>query len=61
MGVRDACGHIHWDLRWGSPWGHETCEGCAETGVRDARGHTHWDLRLSSAWGHEACEGFTEM
>ena len=22
----------HWDLRWSSLWGHETCEGCAKMG-----------------------------
>eukprot|EP00959_Pyramimonas_sp_CCMP1952_P038236 800201-Pyramimonas_sp.AAC.1 len=27
MGVRDACGLRHWDLRWSSLWGHEACEG----------------------------------
>ena len=25
------CEFRHWDLRWSSLWGHETCEGCAET------------------------------
>eukprot|EP00959_Pyramimonas_sp_CCMP1952_P452490 9466671-Pyramimonas_sp.AAC.1 len=56
MGVRDACGHTHWDLRRGPPWGHEACEGCADMGVRDACGHTHWDFRWSPLCGHEACE-----
>eukprot|EP00959_Pyramimonas_sp_CCMP1952_P047235 985723-Pyramimonas_sp.AAC.1 len=36
MRVRDTFGHTHWDLRWSSLWGHETCVGCAEMGVRDA-------------------------
>eukprot|EP00959_Pyramimonas_sp_CCMP1952_P038946 815554-Pyramimonas_sp.AAC.1 len=35
MGVRDACGHTHWDLRRSSPWGHGACEGCAEMGDDD--------------------------
>eukprot|EP00959_Pyramimonas_sp_CCMP1952_P081311 1698841-Pyramimonas_sp.AAC.1 len=21
------CGRRHWDLRWSSAWGHETCDG----------------------------------
>ena len=25
-----ACEVCHWDLRWSSLWGHETCEGCAK-------------------------------
>ena len=33
LGVRDACGHTHWDLRWSSLWGHETCEGCSDMEV----------------------------
>eukprot|EP00959_Pyramimonas_sp_CCMP1952_P296197 6195960-Pyramimonas_sp.AAC.1 len=33
--VRDACGRSHRGLRWGSLWGHETCEGNAETGDDD--------------------------
>eukprot|EP00959_Pyramimonas_sp_CCMP1952_P206074 4309267-Pyramimonas_sp.AAC.1 len=27
------CEPCHWGLRWGSVWGHETCEGCAEVGA----------------------------
>ena len=27
------CGLRRQDLRWSSPWGHETCEGCAEMGA----------------------------
>ena len=29
---RTACELRHWDLRWSSLWGHETCEGCAKMG-----------------------------
>ena len=61
MGVRDACGLRHWDLRWSSLWGHETSEGCAEMGVEDACGRWHLGLRWSSLWGHETCEGCAEM
>eukprot|EP00959_Pyramimonas_sp_CCMP1952_P293768 6144279-Pyramimonas_sp.AAC.1 len=28
--VDDACGRSHWNLRWSSLWGHETCEGHAK-------------------------------
>ena len=35
LGVADACGRSHRDLRWSSLWGHETCEGCAEIGDDD--------------------------
>ena len=31
LGGGDACEHPHWGLRWGSLWGHEACEGRAET------------------------------
>eukprot|EP00959_Pyramimonas_sp_CCMP1952_P123889 2590057-Pyramimonas_sp.AAC.2 len=27
-----ACEPCHWGRWWGSPWDHEACEGCAETG-----------------------------
>ena len=29
------CELRHWDLRWSSLWGHETCEGCADMGDDD--------------------------
>eukprot|EP00959_Pyramimonas_sp_CCMP1952_P063189 1320553-Pyramimonas_sp.AAC.1 len=56
MGVRDACGRQHWDLRWSPLRGHETCEGVPNLGVRYACGHTQCGLRWSSLWGHETCE-----
>merc|ERR1712190_669993 len=55
------CGLRHWDLRWSSLWGHETCEGCAKMGPRMPCGLRHWDLRWSSLWGHETCEGCAKM
>ena len=55
-----ACRLRHWDLRWSSLWGHETCEGCADIGGRDTCGLCHWDLRWGSLWGHETCEGCAE-
>jgi len=35
-GRGDACGHLHWGLRWSSQWGHEAREGCAEIDMRRA-------------------------
>ena len=32
-GAGPQCEPCHWDLRWSSLWGHETCEGCAKMGA----------------------------
>ena len=52
-GPEYACGPCHWSLRWGSLWGHEACEGCAEM---KAELHANPALR-----GHETCEGCADM
>eukprot|EP00959_Pyramimonas_sp_CCMP1952_P183384 3834197-Pyramimonas_sp.AAC.1 len=64
LGVRDARGRQHWDLRWGSLWGHGTLYWVGETqggggggprtaglGARDACGRQHWTFGGAS---HEA-------
>eukprot|EP00959_Pyramimonas_sp_CCMP1952_P157893 3301741-Pyramimonas_sp.AAC.1 len=38
LGGGDACVHRHCGLRWGSLWGHGTCEGCDDMGGGDDDG-----------------------
>ena len=56
-----ACELRRWGIRWSSLWGHETCEGCAQSGVADASGRWHCGLRWSFPWGHETCAGCADM
>eukprot|EP00959_Pyramimonas_sp_CCMP1952_P140001 2929799-Pyramimonas_sp.AAC.1 len=42
MGAVGACENSHWGLRWGSPWGHSTCEQCGEIRAVDACERSHW-------------------
>ena len=60
-GPRHLCARGHWGILRSSRWGHETCEGCAESGPRTACELRHWDLRWSSLWGNETCEGCAKM
>eukprot|EP00959_Pyramimonas_sp_CCMP1952_P023250 489059-Pyramimonas_sp.AAC.1 len=57
MGGGDACDLRH---RAELPWGHETCEGCAEMSGGDACELCHWDFRQSEGCaeisGGDACE-----
>ena len=59
MGVGDACGRSHWDFRWSSLWGHETCEGCAELGVSSLH-QTISSRRCGSRLTYPACL-YTQM
>ena len=36
LGAGDACEFRHWDLRWGSLWGHETLHWAQETHASSA-------------------------
>eukprot|EP00959_Pyramimonas_sp_CCMP1952_P257211 5374215-Pyramimonas_sp.AAC.1 len=51
MGAASACERNHWGLRWSSPWGHGTCEECADMGAAGACERSHWGLRWNSRYG----------
>ena len=61
MGAGPPCERSHLGFRWGSLWGHEPCEGCAEMGAGPPCERSHLGLRWSSLCGHEPCEGCAEM
>eukprot|EP00959_Pyramimonas_sp_CCMP1952_P217193 4542616-Pyramimonas_sp.AAC.1 len=61
MSAVGACERSCWDVRWGSLWGREACEGCAEGITVSACECCHWDLRWSSPRGHEAHEWCADM
>eukprot|EP00959_Pyramimonas_sp_CCMP1952_P316070 6615203-Pyramimonas_sp.AAC.1 len=48
-------------IRWGSLWGYQTCERCAEMGAVVPCERSHLGLRWGSLWGHETCGGRAEM
>eukprot|EP00959_Pyramimonas_sp_CCMP1952_P412577 8645607-Pyramimonas_sp.AAC.1 len=54
------CGRCHSEFRWSYLWGHETCDGCAETGAAVPCGRCHKCRGCVVLWSHEDCEGYAE-
>eukprot|EP00959_Pyramimonas_sp_CCMP1952_P031101 652139-Pyramimonas_sp.AAC.1 len=38
------------NLRWSSPWGHETCKGLCRNGAAVPCDLSHWGFRWGSLW-----------
>ena len=59
LGRGDACDRGHWDIRWSSLWGHETCKECAKMGR-----HRHANCAtgaLEPPERDETCEGCAKI